>query len=127
MSVTTQSQRQRPLNTIPLIGMVSSTLVSRDEGMYETYYIQSSGQPANNKETHESLQAAIESWRSNCSALFARSGGKSVLVDLDDGEDLIWTEHACGAMANRLLENMEPEDIETPDKVAALIAPKQGT
>ena len=63
---------------------------------YSTYYISSNGQPSNNEQTHETLAAAIDAWKSNIGAVIPHSGGKSVLIDNDDEARLEWVEHCEG-------------------------------
>lgn len=64
--------------------------------IYTTSYTSSNGQPSNNERTHETLVEALEAWQSNMGALILCSGGKSTLVDNEDGATLLWVEHCEG-------------------------------
>lgn len=69
---------------------------------YETYYIPSSGQPACNVERHTSLRAAQAAYRANKGGLYDRSGGRSVIEDIETGTAITcWIEDCTGGyMAN---------------------------
>lgn len=93
--------------------------------MYSTYYIQSSGQPKNNIETHEQLEDALSAWVSNCGALFKASGGKSALVGDGGVEDLYWIEGAQGGYATGTMATEDSYD--TPAETAKAIADDANT
>ena len=72
---------------------------------YITSYSSSNGQPYNGHESHESLAAALAAWQNNIGALLHRSGGRSILEDLEaDSESghaeptgsISWLEHSEG-------------------------------
>jgi hypothetical protein len=80
--------------------------------MYLTYYIISCGQPRNGIERHTDLQEALAAWKLNRGALYAGSGGKSVLEDVDTGEQLIWFENCNGGYVTGELSHLVENDAE---------------
>jgi hypothetical protein len=94
---------------------------------YTTYYMSSSGQPANNTQTHASFGAALEAWECNCAALSRRSGGKSVLREDGSDSSLVWFEHCEGAYLSgemSVQDASEDADVSTP---AAVVAAYRGS
>ncbi len=51
---------------------------------YTTSYSSSNGQPTNNFEIHETLNAALAAWETNTNSLLYRSGGDSTLQAWED-------------------------------------------
>lgn len=99
--------------------------------MFRTYYIPSNGQPSVAEESHEDIADALAAWLANCTALFARDDGRSVLIDEADGEELVMIagndgDYPTGDMAERcgvatLYDGLPEGEHPDADAVATLV------